>query len=137
MKYLKLKTIEQFPPKQNESKPSHITFAFFGSVVVNQVVLNDIINKNNIKPFTLTKVRSDKFGENNDIPVVVYKITSDEYNLHLQRLRKKLLDETGVLDQNFENWTPHISNVNFDECPEIINVVGIESNEKTFDCVFL
>lgn len=137
MKYLKLKTIEQFPPKQNESKPSHMTFAFFGSAVVNPVVLDNIISKNNIKPFTLTKVRPDNFGPNNDIPVVVYKITSDDYNLHLQDLRKKLLTETGVLDQNFENWTPHISNVKFEECPELINVVGIESNENSFQCVFL
>jgi hypothetical protein len=123
MKYLKLKTQEKFPTT-TESKEGHITFAYFGKASPSQESLKIL---KNLKPFTLRKLRSDNFGPNNDIPVVVYEIIEDNPEIHTTR--SKIISN---LPNQFEKWNPHISNVDYHQCPEIIHVIGIEGNDQVF-----
>jgi len=134
MKYLKLKTVEelpQFTTKDGKVKQGHITFAYFGDVVVNEGFMTT--NFSGLSSFLLRKKCADKFGKNKDIPVVVYEVPTmhDEHKLHDTRYQL-LQAYSDLLDQNFSNWNPHISSVDFAESPDLIHVVGIESDDGTF-----
>jgi 2'-5' RNA ligase len=143
MKYLKLKTIEKLPdakialpkleslPFEYKIKPSHITFAYFGETKVDERLLTTMFS--GLKPFVLRKVRADTFGKNKDIPVVVYEVTEKEHEIKLHDVRLQILQAYNLLDQNFANWTPHVSSVDFNESPDLIKVVGIEADDKTFN----
>lgn len=134
MKYLKLRTVEELPSfmKDGKQKQSHITIVYFGEAKVNDNFLITTFSK--LKPFVIKKIRPDLFGKNKDIPVVVYEITENSIELH--DIRLQVLQGSGTMYQNFANWTPHISSVNFDECPNIIHVTGIESDDGSINIDF-
>jgi hypothetical protein len=136
MKYLKLKTNVDLPHfiKDEKIKQSHITFVYFGQLEISEEFLTTIFKE--LKPFVLKKVRIDKFGKDNDISVVVYEITDKNRNKELHDVRLQLLDTYNLLDQNFTNWNPHISSVDFESSPELIDVIGIESDDFTFSITF-
>lgn len=131
MKYLKLKTIEKLPEftKNLKVKQSHITFAYFGDVESNNKDLTEILSSGFL--FKLNKSHIDFFGIDKNIPVVVYSIDNSIDN-SIHNIRSKLINKFNLTDQNFGNWNPHISSVNFDDCPDVINVIGIESDDDTF-----
>lgn len=135
MKYIKILTTEKLPDLSNGEKQSHITFAYFGKIKVND---SNILLENlrNIKPFNLKKVKSNLFGPNKDIPVVVYKIINKETEIIVNNSRLQLLTTYNILDQNFLKWVPHISSVDFNECPEIITVIGIQADDMAFSYNF-
>ena len=138
MKYLKLKTEEPLPPANVTDatgipKPSHITFAYFGEIKVNEVFISTVLS--DLQPFVLKKVREDKFGKNKDIPVVIYEITDKTVESKIHYARLQILQAYNLLDSNFANWTPHVSNVDFSDAPELLHVTSIQSNDcvHTFD----
>ncbi len=130
-RYLKLKTLEKLPETQTQTKDgkikqSHITFTYFGETKVNEQVLSFLLSE--IKPFVLKKIKSDLFGKNKDIPVIVY----ENNNIKIHDIRLQILQTFNLLDQNFTNWSPHISSVDFNESPDEINVIGIEADDLSF-----
>jgi hypothetical protein len=132
MKYLKLKTKEKLPLTK-EGKESHITFAYFGSVVPRDI--EDLRNKlTTSSTFTLTKIGPDLFGPNNDIPVIVYNIDGPG---GIKNVREEIITENGISDQNMAVWRPHISSTPLEESPDVINVTGIESNDDTINVDFV
>lgn len=127
MKYLKLITE---PPLSDDK---HITFAYFGKVEINKTQLIEHLKK--INQFFLNNPRTDKFGENNDIPCVVYEYTDSD---SINKNRKEMLLGLKVESQNRINsdWAPHISNVNIENVKDSYKIIGIQSNDKLFGIYF-
>lgn len=127
MKYLKLRVAEELPI--SDDKNVHITFAYFGKVDVNKEHIMTVLS--NLPSFTIIKIKSDLFGKDKTIPVVVYKISEKSIEIILQDARSLLLTAYDIHNQNFANWIPHISGVNFNESPDIIHVLGIDANDES------
>jgi hypothetical protein len=129
MKYLKLITEPELP------ETLHITFMYFGKSVVKISTIND--NLKDISQFKLFNPNDDLFS---DIPVKKYSYGNsvDLTNL-ITATRFKLMQELGqdIVNQNFAQWTPHISikDPSF-VVPEVITVIGIKSNDNTFELKF-
>jgi hypothetical protein len=137
MKYFRLKTIEPLPNfinKEGNVEQGHVTFASFGETQADYLYLTQRLSL--IKPFILRKLRSDMFGENKDIPVVVYEVLGIKQNTTIQRIRLEILKYFDLLHRNFEEWVPHISNVDFNKSPTIIQVMGIEADDESFSLLF-
>jgi 2'-5' RNA ligase len=131
MKYLKLKTIEELPffSKDNKQRQGHITLAYFGEIDTNKEHIITVFSE--IKPFVIRKIRPDLFGKDKTIPVVVYEMTEKPLEKEVHDARLSILQAYDVLDQNFANWVPHMSSVDFNESPDIIHVIGIEADDKS------
>jgi hypothetical protein len=133
MKYLKLITKE---PLDVIDKKTHITFAYFGNEHVYQMDIRSDLQ--NIRPFELRATKDDLFGDNKDIPVVVYEPVSS----NVSNIREKMLINFGpkILVQNYPKWKPHISKSNMEQIKslnlETIHVIGVESNDGTFSLLF-
>lgn len=123
MKYLKLR-LDSLPPCVH-GEPSHITFAYFGKILVDPAAINSILKT--LRPFTLKKKWADVFGT---VPVVVYEVVEKESNV--QKVRRAVLKETGAESQNFVEWTPHISHVEYHKAPDYLFVTSLVSNDELF-----
>lgn len=136
MKYLKLITLQKLPNSINDglSKYSHITIAYFGNVYCDENMIIDIINK--FKKFKLRKLKSDLLGQEKNIPAVIYEIINIGYFSYINNIRYDLLNKCNILDRNYHIWTPHISNVDFNIAPDFIDVIGIESDDKSISINF-
>jgi hypothetical protein len=136
IKYLKLITEPELPVNK------HITFAYFGSVKVSQDVLITHLEK--LNKFKLVNPRNDKFGDNNDIPCVVFDIVSfDNKNIdnqNIQNIRKDLLninEEVAKQNRIEHEWRPHISNLQVSDLEKTeYEVIGVKSNDSLFGIFF-
>lgn len=117
MKYLKL--VADLP-KCTDGNPSHITFAYFGKIETDPRVIGEQLKP--LKPFVLRKLRADVFGT---IPVVVYETDS----INVQEIRRDVIGK--AMHQNFAEWAPHISHVDFDAAPQTIEINAIVSNDDS------
>lgn len=119
IKYLKLVSLEPLP------QGSHITFAYFGNHSVDIDILKSYLQQ--LEPFCLTKSEEDWFGVDKTIPVVKYSLDNDD---KVQRIRKEIIQSSGIQIEklNYIKWSPHLSNINVEDAPEYIKVVGIASN---------
>jgi len=127
MKYLKL-IVDQ--PIHN----GHATYLFFGRFGVDVPKLEEALKQ--IKPFTLTYVGDDAYGHPRPVPVRVYQASTEL----AQEVRAGLLDNvlgSDISALNRKLWSPHISLPKVTgPIPDVLNVIGVESNDGSFRVMF-
>jgi hypothetical protein len=109
----------------------HITFAYFGKVQVDVLLVGRILR--GLSAFTLTCRGQEKLGKNLDIDAMCYDMDDSRVDV----VRACLLRALGpdVESQNYVPYMAHVTNLTQDMVDrqgiQSIKVLGVESNDGT------
>jgi hypothetical protein len=141
IKYLKLKLARAL--FVDDGRLGHITFAYFGDVKVDPIMLTRIFQS--IRgPFWLVHPKKEQVGKNLDIPAICFSIQGVvtfpnalpyPAEVWINAIRECVLRLAQVEDRNYIPYKPHVSELT-KEPEEAIQVIGIESNDGTWYHLF-